>query len=178
MHNKKNLRERNRKIRARLSKIGAISHISKSIVEKIKCSDYFLNAKHVLIFHPKNGEVDLLELLTVEGKQFYLPRCNGNRLEICLHCTDDELCENKFGIKEPVCAPIEDLAILDVVFIPALGADIKGGRIGYGGGFYDRFFGENEALCAKKVVVLPIDLICENIECEPHDVCYDELVTD
>ena len=177
MHDKKNLREENRKIRARLSETGAISHISEKIVEKIKCADYFSGAKHVLIFHPKSGEIDLLGLLEVGGKQFYLPRCNGDKLEICLYCADDELREGGFGIKEPVCAPIEDLSVLDVIFIPALGADLEGGRIGYGGGFYDRFFAANN-LRAKKVVAIPSDLVCKKINCEAHDVRYDELVTD
>ncbi len=177
MYDKKNLRNKNREIRARLSEAGEILCISKSIVEKIKNEECFLNAKHVLIFYPKCDEINLLELLDFSEKKFYLPRCNGNKLEICPYCNGDELCENNYGIFEPLCMPIEDLSNLDVVFIPALGADLEGNRIGYGGGFYDRFFAQNN-LCAKKVVVLPADLICEKINCEEHDIRYDKLITD
>ena len=180
MYDKKDLREKNREIRARLVESGAIVGISKSIVEKIKQADYFLSAQHILIFHPKRGEINLLKLLKSDWKQFYLPRCKGNRLEICPYCVGDELCENNYGIFEPICAPLHDLSILDVVFIPALGADLEGGRIGYGGGFYDRFLasGTREGLRAKKVVAIPRELVCKKINCEAHDVKYDELVTD
>ena len=176
MYDKKNLRDKNRKIRARLSETGAILHISEKIVNKIKSKDYFLSAKHILIFYPKHGEVDLLGLLKNTDKQFYLPRCNGGELEICPYCAGDELRENNYKILEPTCEPIEDLSLLDIVFVPALGADLEGNRIGYGGGFYDRFLAKN--LRAKKVVVLPADLICGKINCEEYDIRYDELITD
>ena len=46
---------------------------------------------------------------------------------------------NKWGIPEPVNAPVADINEIDIVFIPLIIFDKKGQRIGYGKGYYDRF---------------------------------------
>ncbi len=178
MYDKKKLREKNLKTRKRLFENDSIVDVSKKIVEKITNKSWFLSAEHILIFYPKAQEIDLRKLLETKGKQFYLPRCNNGTLEICPYCIEDELCKNKYGILEPICKPITDLTKLDIIFMPALGADLEGNRIGYGGGYYDRFFGIEKNIRAKKVVVLPADLICEKINCESFDIRFDELITD
>lgn len=178
MLDKKTIREKNKQIRAILIKNGSIPAVSSSIVEKIKKSDYFVQAKNIAIFHPKKGEINLLELLEYKDKNFFLPRCNGENMEFCPFKNNDELSENNFGIKEPKTQPLVDLQLLDIIFMPAIGADKFGNRIGYGKGFYDRFLNQNShILKAKKVVVLPTNLLCENITANSFDVCYDYLVT-
>lgn len=180
MYDKKNLREKNRQIRAQLFQSGEIVNVSKRIIEQIIKQDYFINSKHILIFHPKQGEIDLLGLLDFKDKKFYLPRCTNDKncdMEICRYEEGHELVCSKFGIGEPMTQAIEDLSILDVIFIPALGADMSGNRIGHGKGYYDRFFDKNGQIKAKKVVVLPNSLICEKIDCDVFDVKYDAIVT-
>lgn len=186
MQDKQTLREKNRKIRATLVESGEILGITARIIMQIIEKDYFKNAKNVMVYYPLEGEVDLLPLLELSensDKTFYLPRCEGNGLEICPFAKDDNLKLGMFRIYEPETQELEDLSILDVIFIPALGADKFGNRIGYGKGYYDEFF--NDAIrniakkfSAKKVVVLPRALLCEQIRCEEHDVEYDDLITD
>lgn len=178
MLDKKTIREKNKQIRATLLENGIISAVSASIIEKIKKSDYFIMAKNIAIFHPKKGEVNLLGLLEFEDKNFYLPRTKGDNMEFCPFKSEDELLESNFKIKEPKTNALSDLSLLDIIFIPALGADKLGNRIGYGKGFYDKFLNQNShILKAKKIVVLPANLLCENIKADSFDVCYDYLVT-
>ena len=58
------------------------------------------------------------------------------------------LAENKFNIPEPVSNEVITPQLIDVVFVPLLAFDMKGFRVGYGKGFYDRFL----PLCAEDVV--------------------------
>mgnify|MGYP006267663559 FL=1 len=47
--------------------------------------------------------------------------------------------ENKYGILEPVEGLMVETNIIDVIFLPLLAYDKMGNRVGYGGGFYDKF---------------------------------------
>ena len=68
--NKFELRKINSLLRKSLNQVEA----SDKIVLKIKSLSDFLNAKNILIFYPLKFEINLLELLKVKGKNFYLPK--------------------------------------------------------------------------------------------------------
>ena len=91
MVNKKDLRIKNKKIRHELFLKGLIADISKSIVSKIEASNSFKAARHVMLFYPKEEEVNLLALLRYSDKTFYLPRIKGDGLEVCKFKPEDEL---------------------------------------------------------------------------------------
>ena len=84
--------------------------------------------------------------------------------------------ENKWGIPEPVNArPVHDHKI-DMVLVPLLAFDIKGFRVGYGKGFYDRFF----LNCRKNVIKvgLSLETHLENIkDVNEYDITLDYCVT-
>ena len=57
----------------------------------------------------------------------------------------DTLCRNRFGIAEPAATAEREICpvdALDLVFVPLLGFDLQGNRLGRGAGFYDRVFGQ------------------------------------
>lgn len=64
---------------------------------------------------------------------------------------DTSLIENAFGIPEPLPAdqPEASLSLLKAVLVPLLAFDKQGHRVGYGGGFYDRFLAQCPADCLK-----------------------------
>ena len=87
------------------------------------------------------------------------------------------LIENKWGIPEPVntgLLPIESNQI-DLVLVPLLTFDQTGHRVGYGGGYYDRFLTECRPYCLKVGLSLsdPVDLIDD---VEPTDIKLDVCV--
>ena len=105
-----------------------------------------LTAKHVALYLSQDGELDtqpLIEALWEKGVQTYLPRlhpfCSGHLLFLHFH-RDTLLVPNRFGILEPqlhVC-DVMPIKAMDVMVTPLVAFDVKGQRIGMGGGYYDR----------------------------------------
>ena len=131
MQNKTELRTKIKEIRKTLD-IKTKSYI---ISEKIKSSKIYIDAKNVMLFYPTKYEVDLLDL-RFGDKKIYFPRVTADSLLVC----PDNNCfiKSDFNIQEPTSEPV-DPNILDLVIVPALAVDKKHYRLGYGGGYYDRF---------------------------------------
>ncbi len=178
MIDKKTLRNNNRILRRKLSECGLIEGASFNIVEKIKNWDLYKSSKNIMIFYPLKEEINLLPLAKDKNKNFYIPKCTENgSLTAHLFKSEDELIENKFKIKEPTNEAI-DPSIIDIIFMPALGADKFGNRIGYGKGYYDHFLSENK-LSAKKVLIIQSALISDvEIKADEFDIKYDYLISD
>lgn len=87
---------------------------------------------------------------------------------------DTILQENALGIPEPVQASPVNEAKIDLVFVPLLIADKQGNRIGYGGGFYDRFLSETNAT---KVGLSTSPAVDEIYQKEQWDQPLDFLIT-
>ena len=122
-------------------------------LESLKISDvitqnFDLVGKTVHLFLPiaKNNEIDtwlLVDRIMEKGK-VVIPKTDfeTNSLSHFYFEKDTELELNKYSILEPKNAKICDVKDMDVVLVPMLVFDTKGNRVGYGGGFYDRFIAE------------------------------------
>ena len=105
-------------------------------------------AKHVAIYLPNDGEIDpsvYVSLAKQRGLIFYLPVLHPiHRGRLAFSPFDDHtpLTPNRFGIPEPsFCNSLTRPPwALDAVLFPLVGFDETGGRLGMGGGFYDRTF--------------------------------------
>lgn len=173
MITKTDLRKHAKKLRSSLD----IKNISEKIVEKIIELEIYQKAKHVLLFYPIGHEVDLRGLLKDNDKNFYLPKVNGNKLLICPYTVGDELRISTFKTEEPTSMPIEDTSIIDVVFVPALLTDKHKNRLGYGGGFYDRFLSIQSSRTAK-IVAIPSALTVDEIPLDDFDEKVDIIITE
>ena len=98
---------------------------------------------HIFLPIQKQKEIDtspLLSLLQGKDKHVVVPKMENNQdLTHYLLLDNTTFKTNKWGIPEPQDGIPVDEEKLDVVFIPLLAYDIKGNRVGYGKGFYDRF---------------------------------------
>ena len=99
--------------------------------------------RRIALYLANDGEIEttsLSELCRSEGKQLYLPVIDEqNLLAFAAWDNDDELAANRFGIAEP--SPEAErcsASALDIVILPLVAWDCQGGRLGMGGGFYDR----------------------------------------
>ena len=138
--------------------------VSSKLVSKIQQTAEYINAKHIMLFYPTKYEVNLLELLNDKTKEFYFPRVNGCELQVCPYSLGDELNKSRLNILEPCSNPI-NAKILDLIIVPALLVDSCGYRLGYGGGFYDKFLSEIRS-DVKTICAIPKELFVEEL---PHD---------
>jgi len=91
-------------------------------------------------YYPFNYEIDSIEILQKLEKKNYmisLPKIKKNfQMDFFSWSTRNPLQINKFGIPEPIS---KEIMYPDVLLVPLVAFDKKLNRVGYGGGFYDRF---------------------------------------
>ncbi|MGN1124899.1 MAG: 5-formyltetrahydrofolate cyclo-ligase [Candidatus Gastranaerophilaceae bacterium] len=168
MYKKTELRTKAKSIRNKLD----IKNLSSKLCEKLKNTKEFLNAQNIMIFYPLKNEINLLELLEIPNKKFYLPKMKGLTLNACPYKLGDKLITQNFGIKEPITTPVSP-KILDLVIVPALMIDKNNNRLGYGKGYYDRFITKTNA---KTIVCIPNELLIDEIPTESHDKKIDIVI--
>lgn len=139
---------------------------------RVQQSSLYKNSKNILIFYPLKYEFNFLELLN-DDKDFFLPKVCGEKLQICPYKKEDILIKSDLNICEPCTNPINPNQI-NLAIVPALMADKNGYRLGYGGGFYDRFLAEKPNI--KTITVVFKELFIENLPHEEFDVIIDEII--
>lgn len=147
-----------------------VASLSQRLCEKIRQESHYKIAKHVMLFYPTAYEIDLRDLFRDE-KSFYLPKVHDDKILVCP--LSEKLEKSKFNIMEPCSGPVEP-ELLDIIIVPALMADKSGYRLGYGGGFYDRFL----PLCinAFKIVAVPKELFIDELPHDEFDVKVDKVL--
>ena len=113
----------------------------------------------------------LIEKLKSDGHTVYCPRLENGEMFMVLHGEDFTLCP--YGIREPVGEIYKDK--IDVVVIPFLAVDRKGNRVGYGGGYYDRFL---KKTTAKRVAYGYGFQVVKEVPTEAWDERVEMIVTD
>lgn len=146
--------------------------ISNAIVKKIRSLEIYRTAKNVMIFYPLQFEINLLPLLE-DSKNFYLPKVDGENLLVCPFKIGERLVKSEFNVSEPLSVPVSS-DIPEVVFVPALAVDKNNFRLGYGGGFYDRFL---ESSKAYSIVPVSEKLIVEKLPVDEFDIPVDCVIT-
>lgn len=155
----------------------------------------FAEADTVFCFVSTEEEIDtrlIFKEAWKTGKRVVVPRCEGKgHMEAYEIHSFSELAEGSYGILEPGknCKMISPDEIWFAV-VPCLSCSSDGWRLGYGGGFYDRYFSRAESMraaskendCAgKRMVKAAIcreQLLEEDICREEHDIRMDIVVTE
>ena len=99
-------------------------------------------ARAVMLFSSFGSEVPtapMIEQLRERGITVALPRIEDRDLVPVAYVPGDPVRTTSFGATEPVGPDLLDGAAIDVVVVPGVAFDRSGSRIGYGGGYYDRF---------------------------------------
>ena len=141
MVNKKELRQAIRTQKRAMTEEEIIRK-SAALAEKFLASDAYKQARTIYGYLPYNQEVrtgPMLEQALRDGKQVAVPKCYGDEMKFIV-LEDLSLVEKGYaGIPEPIAnGPAADDPHA-LVLMPGLAFDPQGHRIGYGGGFYDRF---------------------------------------
>jgi len=141
---------------------------------------YKKNANKVGGYYPSNYEIDDLEILNLLDKQNFkisLPVIeNNNLMNFHKWSNKDPLKINKFGIPEPFLSKI---FYPDILLVPMVGYDKNLNRLGYGGGFYDRYIEKIEK--RKKVIKIGLAFSYQKINSVPvnkYDKKLDFIITE
>ena len=131
---------------------------SQDIIEQITSLEAFKRAKTIALYYPLDLEVNLLELLNYD-KIFCFPKINkDNQLEFIYVDKKTMWLKNRFNINEPKDGKIVTSRI-DLMLIPSLARNNNRTRLGYGGGYYDKYLAKNDV--NKKIGILLNDNILE-----------------
>ena len=162
-----------------------IAKNSDIITEKLLQMDCIKNAQNIMLYLDFNNEVatdHLINKLISLRKTVTSPiTIVEDRVLVPAQITDLEngIQFGAYNIREPKpeCSPTIDIKNLDVVIVPAVAYDKNCYRLGYGGGFYDRFL---ENLRDDAVTIgIAFDLqIFDKVPKEPHDAQLDYIVTE
>lgn len=133
-------------------------------------------------FRSELETVELIRQCLARGKRVAVPLVNAaeNVMEaLLIEDPEKDLAPGYFGIPEPDPhrSPRVAGSEIDVAVIPGSVFDVSGGRLGYGGGYYDRFL-VNDAPRARRVALAFEMQLVERVPLEPHDQPLDILVTE
>ena len=126
---------------------------------------FFRRAKHIALYLPNDGELSpepLIQLCWKLKKTVYLPVLHPilhNRLWFIPYTPHTKMCLNSYKIEEPTLkrAPKRPAWALQLVCLPLVAFDKNGGRLGMGGGYYDRTFAfkrYEKGLCGPRLIGL------------------------
>lgn len=152
------------------------------IIKHIEILCKNLSIRSLLLYAPIGSEPDLTELYhfcRASGIVLAFPKCLPVRGEMTFYAVSEmsDLKEQSYCIPEPdasVCPLLTDFRH-SACIVPALGVDRHGYRIGYGGGYYDRFLKEYDGIT---IGVCYESLLVEKLPREPHDAKVDYIVTE
>jgi 5-formyltetrahydrofolate cyclo-ligase len=137
--------------------------------------DELQSTGRIMAYIAFRNELDLAPLFAALPEvKWIVPRVVGKRM--VLHPYDPgRLVRHRFGMLEPAAdLPTIDPTTLNVVLVPGVVFDRRGGRMGFGGGFYDGFLPTTRAL---RVGVTFDDCLVTTVPCDGHDQRMNWVVT-
>ena len=136
-----------------------------------------IKGKNVGGYYSYNYEVDVIEILKKFEKKKYLislPKIKNNfQMDFLKWSFSDPLMINKYGIPEPVS---NKKIYPDILLVPLVAFDNELNRIGYGGGFYDRYIKKT-----KKIITIGLALSFQRvnkIKTNKFDIKLDFIITE
>ncbi len=159
--------------------VSYITEASELIIRSlINCEEY-INASTLFTYVDFKNEVktkNLIEYALATGKRVCVPLCQekGEMLAVEIRSLDD-LKIGTYGTLEPSKkTPLVSPEEIDLTIIPCLCADKNGYRLGYGGGFYDRFLSESQST---NILLCFSNFVYSKVPVESHDIKVDKLIS-
>jgi len=154
---------------------------SERIAERVLGLPELGGADTVMGFWSFGSEVEtapLLERLHAAGTRVVLPRVEGDHVVAVVYGRGDEVVAASFGAMEPTGAEVVEPVDIDVVIVPGVAFDRSGHRVGYGGGFYDRFLPRTRPGVPGVAVAFADQIVDEPVPRGAFDLPVDAIVTE
>lgn len=142
----------------------------------------FVDCKSIFIYVSMEDEVNTLDIISKSlelGKKVYVPKVHNETKTmraLRIESLSDLNESGAFGILEPSWEKEELKGAVDIILTPGLAFDKKGGRLGYGGGFYDKFFKIHKE--SNRVVLSYEYQIVDEIPMEDYDERVNLIITE
>ena len=155
---------------------------SELICKRFMEQDFYLKADVIYMYAPYNQEIltwPILEDAVIRGKKAAVPKCFDDVMDFFYIRSRDELFPGAYGIPEPQ-GDHEKLAADEnvLMLMPGLAFDKDMGRIGYGGGFYDKYLDSHSNVSFfKAALAYDFQIVDEKLPTEEHDYRVDAIVT-
>ena len=189
-----NAADAKRELRRRISRLRdalpgeEIEERSRLIARHLYLLPGYRRSRSRLLFASFRSEVRteaLMQETLKRGGRLVLPRVAGWEEPLALHQVCDperDLALGAFGIPEPIPGHCPELSVYDIdfVLVPGLAFDRQGGRLGWGGGFFDWVLSHRPDLVASQAAVaVAFDLqIVDEVPMQPWDVRVPIIVTE
>ena len=176
---KKEIRTYYKNLRNQMEKRQAVA-LSKKICEKILQWDVYQKAEQIFAYYPLGNEVDLLAVVSHalwEKKRVSFPKTEERGL--CFYQVNslEEFVEGNFHVMEPVSENRSMPGKKSLFFVPGVVFDQGNNRMGFGKGYYDRYFaGKSEEII--RVGIAYEYQILEKIPTDCYDIPMQYLVTE
>ena len=157
------------------------TQVQKNIIESLDLS----KMKNVLLYFPYKQEIKINLLhqeLIKYSHNIYVPKIFPERImKFNLYTSEYSLVKNKYGITEVDNKEYLEPHFFDAMFIPFVGVDLNGYRIGYGGGYFDRTLAGLMGSSHSKPLIIGLgydyQILSKNLA-EPHDLRYHKVATE
>ncbi|MBP1950897.1 5-formyltetrahydrofolate cyclo-ligase [Virgibacillus litoralis] len=157
-------------------------NIEEKLTQNIVNSDFWKQSAVVGITISNGFEWNtkpIIEIAWQEGKSICVPKCQPKerKLEFYKINTYDQLEVVYYNLLEPIPEKTEkiDKRVIELLIVPGLLFDDNGFRIGFGGGYYDRFLSD---FSNKKVSIASNKQIVGELPSEPFDIPVDKIITE
>lgn len=145
-------------------------------------SDIYKKSKKIFIYISFGSEVDTKRFINHalnDNKEIYVPKTNKTTKEMLAIKINslDNMDVDKWGILEPKSVDKNKIGeSFDVVIMPGVAFDRIGDRIGYGGGYYDKYISNTNLQCIKLALAYDLQIVNE-FKSEQHDIKVDYIIT-
>lgn len=154
-----------------------ITQKSAALEKLFLASRAYREARCIYGYMPYNQEVrttGMLEQALRDGKRLALPKVYGDRMDF-IEVTDlSQVAKGYCGIPEPIHDEPLGTDETSLVLMPGMAFDREGHRMGYGGGFYDKFL-EREPNHPTLALCYEFQLL-DHLDVEAHDIPVDEVI--
>lgn len=158
-----------------------VQALSDMIIRKLMNTEAYRNAKTILTYVSFRSEVitdDLILTALNDGKKVGVPKVEGDKMTFYKITSLDMLEAGYFGVREPLVTEEELDPEGCLMIVPGLAFDYELDRIGYGKGFYDKYFTAYADKSFTKCGIAFDCQMCEKIEADPFDQPLDMLITE
>ena len=179
MKEKNALRQEYRNVRDGIS--NAIRNIQNDIIyQKFIGLKEYKQAETIFIYASFGSEVEtkkIIEKIISDRKNAVIPKCDtkGRTMRAFMIKDLTQLRKGAYGIKEP-CESCKEVSKeqIDLAVVPGICFDLKGNRLGYGGGYYDKFLADFKGF---SVGLAYNECIADEVPAEEHDCKLDLIIS-